>query len=426
MDTQPVETPANATAGAPAPTVSDPSSAPGGMDHDAPSNASAPVNATAEQPDVANLTAPAPENASTSPVPESGSPAAPAPHHAPAAPSPSLPEWTLLASLQPSSNSTTSPSHAPTDGHAGPSPAPPHSPPGARSTRLRTRATADAPRSRSTSRDPPPPPPPPPRRVNEPTTIPPAQAKQLARERIYDVRLASHGTTHYEPLRDAALHDHFCKPSVRAHLQQLGIIDGQGAITPDPTFRATQLALDRADRDARARRASDERDLAREVEVLVRAGTNPIPPTVGHGHDRWSATVEAYTRAQLPPLTTPPFVATATGGLAARYPPAAGSRSRSLSTPPGAKMTPHVRRHRTTSEGPSGDVRPRSAAGAHVPPLAKEGDGEKGVDLPRKPPLPEIKSERPRFISPPPSSLRSVRLPATFTFTFTSARKLAA
>ncbi|KAJ3372030.1 hypothetical protein GGF31_002292 [Allomyces arbusculus] len=389
MDRQPVEPHADT----PDPAVPDPGSAPGcEKDHDAPSDASVPVKATADRLAADVSTAPSSDDAAVGPAP-ADSPTASGPRHAPPAPSPSLPEWTLLASPQPGparpdASSTASPSPAPPGGDSRSAPAPHPSPPTTRRTRSRTRAV-DALRSLSTRLDPPP------RRVNEPTTIPPAQADQLARERIYDVRLASRGTVHYEPLRDAALHDHFCKPSVRAHLQQLGIIDGQGAITPDPAFRATQLALDRADRDTRARRASDERDLAREVEVLVRAGTNPIPPNVGHGLDRWSATVEAYTRAQLPPLTTPPFVANAAGRLAARYPPAAASRSRSSSTPPGAKPLPittrhaggDARRHRTASEG-VGD-RPRSAAGTHVPPL----DGEKGVNFPRKAPLPEITSE---------------------------------
>ncbi|KNE55256.1 hypothetical protein AMAG_01169 [Allomyces macrogynus ATCC 38327] len=388
MDAQPVETPA----------VPDPNSAPNDKDHATPSDAPALVNTAVEQLASADSTVPASKNASAAPAPGSDPSTAPAPHHTPVAPSSSLPEWTLLASPQPPSNSTTSASHAPTGGDPGPAPAPHHSPSGAPRARSWTRADGHH-RSRSPSRDPPlaalP------RRINEPTTIPPAQAEQLARERIYDVRLASRGTVHYEPLRDASLHDHFCKPSVRAHLERLGIIDTNGVITPDPTFRETQLALDRAERDARARRASDERDLAREVEVLVRAGTNPIPPNVGHGHDRWSSTVEAYTRSQLPPLTAPPFVANAAGGLAARYPPAAASRSRSSSTPAGAKPLPiprhaggDARRHRTASEGPGGGDRPRSAASTHVPPLAaKDGDAERGADLPRKAPLPEIKPE---------------------------------
>ncbi|KAJ3364401.1 hypothetical protein GGF32_001925 [Allomyces javanicus] len=156
--------------------------------------------------------------------------------------------------------------------------------------------------------------------------------KIRAREKIYDVNLVSKGMPRYEPLLDTYLQDHFNNPSVRKHLQNLGIIDEDGYIIDEREFQYIQLALDRQDKEAQVDLQNQQRDIDREVEVVLRAeGYPPCHKGKHHEHDFWSPLVEEYTRSLLPPIRSPRKVTPT--GLASRY---VKPGKRSTSTPPTA------------------------------------------------------------------------------------------
>ncbi|ORZ32372.1 hypothetical protein BCR44DRAFT_1239668 [Catenaria anguillulae PL171] len=100
--------------------------------------------------------------------------------------------------------------------------------------------------------------------------------KLRAREKIYNVNLVSRGMPSYEPLLDGYLQDHFATPSIRAHLKRLGIIDSDGYIIDEREFQHMQLAMDRAEKAIQLERESQQRDLDREVEVVVRHAQDPL------------------------------------------------------------------------------------------------------------------------------------------------------
>ncbi|ORZ41097.1 hypothetical protein BCR44DRAFT_1482032 [Catenaria anguillulae PL171] len=100
----------------------------------------------------------------------------------------------------------------------------------------------------------------------------PTVRRLRVREKTYDVNLVSTHMPVYEPLLDGYLQDYFNTPSIRSHLLALGIIDEEGYIVDEHTFKYAQLALDRRERDNMLARASQQRDMDREVEVTLRQG----------------------------------------------------------------------------------------------------------------------------------------------------------
>ncbi|KNE72207.1 hypothetical protein AMAG_16691 [Allomyces macrogynus ATCC 38327] len=175
------------------------------------------------------------------------------------------------------------------------------------------------------------------------------------REKTYDVNLVSTSMPTYEPLLDEYLQDHLNTPSIRHHLVSLGVIDEDGYIVDDRTFKYAQLALDRAERETDLERSAQQRDIDREVEVALRHAQENSATSRrlrGRGGDIWTKVTEHYA----------PRMAAAAAARAAR----SSSASPSASPPPTspARATTASPTARATTAAPTA-----VSASAPLPPV---------------------------------------------------------
>ncbi|KAJ3353030.1 hypothetical protein HDU83_007404 [Entophlyctis luteolus] len=90
------------------------------------------------------------------------------------------------------------------------------------------------------------------------------------KERTYDLNLVTKQMSVYEPLLDDALTDYFQNPKTRRHLQTLGLVDENGAIIDDITFKYAQIKLQKQQYERQVLKSEQERELDREVEMVIR------------------------------------------------------------------------------------------------------------------------------------------------------------
>ncbi|KAL7754289.1 hypothetical protein RI367_000270 [Sorochytrium milnesiophthora] len=98
--------------------------------------------------------------------------------------------------------------------------------------------------------------------------------KHREQEKVYDINLVAKTIPEYEPLEDQYLQNYFTTPSIRKHLEKLGIINHEGVITDPVTFKYAQLSLDRKERQLYLERMAEQRDMDRELEVAIRGASS--------------------------------------------------------------------------------------------------------------------------------------------------------
>ncbi|KAJ3352103.1 hypothetical protein GGF32_003905 [Allomyces javanicus] len=178
------------------------------------------------------------------------------------------------------------------------------------------------------------------------------------REKTYDVNLVSTSMPTYEPLLDEYLQDHLNTPSIRHHLVSLGVIDEDGYIVDDRTFKYAQLALDRAERETDLERSAQQRDIDREVEVALRHAQENSATSRrlrGRGGDIWTKVTEHYA----------PRMAAAAAARAARASSASPPAS-PPSTSPARATTASPTARATTAAAVTA---PSASASAPLPPV---------------------------------------------------------
>ncbi|KAJ3369153.1 hypothetical protein GGF31_005434 [Allomyces arbusculus] len=160
------------------------------------------------------------------------------------------------------------------------------------------------------------------------------------REKTYDVNLVSTSMPIYEPLLDEYLQDHLNTPSIRHHLVSLGVIDEDGYIVDDRTFKYAQLALDRAERETDLERSAQQREIDREVEVALRhAQENSATARRlrGRGGDIWTKVTEHYAPRMAAAAAARAASASPSGSPSASPPPT--SHARAMTASPTSRAT---------------------------------------------------------------------------------------
>ncbi|KNE71414.1 hypothetical protein AMAG_20352 [Allomyces macrogynus ATCC 38327] len=160
------------------------------------------------------------------------------------------------------------------------------------------------------------------------------------REKTYDVNLVSTSMPTYEPLLDEYLQDHLNTPSIRHHLVSLGVIDEDGYIVDDRTFKYAQLALDRAERETDLERSAQQREIDREVEVALRHAQDNSATARrlrGRGGDIWTKVTEHYAPRMAAAAAARAATASPSGSPLASPPPSSPARATTAS--PTARAT---------------------------------------------------------------------------------------
>ena len=90
---------------------------------------------------------------------------------------------------------------------------------------------------------------------------------KLIQEKGFDANIPASSLRKYEPLSDGYLKDYFSHSGVHKHLIKLGILDEQGQLVDDKTYKFNQIKMDRAEKEEQERQEKLVRQMHREIEV---------------------------------------------------------------------------------------------------------------------------------------------------------------